>query len=173
MEACSQTPLKKTKLFQARYKRSVTGILFVVPFTCMCALTNCIDSVLLLLGYFVPWGIYVISWYPFDAFSVSLQIVRPLNSKPFFPFTRVSDCTASSQPAGILWHIFQSTFVVTHFHLHISSIYCIWHTQGYHTVLICKICPEYEGDCLRKLHCTSKKCTYFGIASFILFYFQQ
>jgi len=28
------------------------------------------------------------------------------------------------------------------------------HKQGYHTVLISKICPYFEGGCLRKLHFT-------------------
>jgi len=31
--------------------------------------------------------------------------------------------------------------------------------QGYHIVLICKICPYYQGDYLRKLYCLTSKCT--------------
>jgi len=38
---------------------------------------------------------------------------------------------------------------------------------GYHTVLVCMICPLDEGDCLRKL-LIFKKCTFFGLVS--LFY---
>jgi len=43
------------------------------------------------------------------------------------------------------------------------------YNQGYHTVLICKICPLYEGAFLENfILLTFKKCVYFGLVS--LFY---
>jgi len=45
---------------------------------------------------------------------------------------------------------------------------CTWPSPIYRATipfLFLRFGPYYEVDCLRKLHCTFKKCTYFGLAS--------